>query len=214
MIAAQFGIFAATPAARVDGSRDQAPALPACTVRMAPQREPQFDDELPTRRLSLVHPVPELPFPAAIPPAGPNRRRLTLAPLPMDSLPATSDAGANRRPPSTGVQRAGRDGGPDPTRFGYQFAQGVIEVLSGRRPIVQLTRHVSPAVQRGLGRAGAGQQLRSAISPVLHSLHLSEPADGVCEMSAIIAVGPRYRAVAARLEWKLDHWLCTALQVG
>ena len=87
-------------------------------------------------------------------------------------------------------------------------------MLSGRRPIVQLTRHVSPAVRRGLGRAGAGQQLQSAVAPVLHSLHLSEPADGVCEMSAIVEVGPRYRAVAARLEWKFDHWLCTALQVG
>jgi Family of unknown function (DUF6459) len=90
----------------------------------------------------------------------------------------------------------------------------VLEVLSGRRPMVQLTRHVSPAVQRGLARAGGSQPLKSPTAPTLHSLHLSEPAAGVCEMSAIVVVGARYRAVAARLEWRIDHWRCTALQVG
>ena len=176
-------------------------------MRAAPQREPQFDDEIPSRRLTLVHSVPqdlpaELPFPVPVPIHAPTRRRLALVPGAKD------DRGA------AGPDVADRSGPPDPARFGRQFAQGLIEVLSGRRPAVQLTRHVSPAVQRGLNRSGAGHQLRGAVAPVLHSIHLSEPADGVCELSAIVAVGPRYRALAARLEWKLDHWLCTALQVG
>jgi hypothetical protein len=73
---------------------------------------------------------------------------------------------------------------------------------------------VSPAVQRGLTRAGSSQPLKSPTAPTLHSLHLSEPAAGVCEMSAIVVVGVRYRALAARLEWQIDHWRCTALQIG
>lgn len=185
----------------------------ACTVRPAPQREPRFDDELAVRRLSLVPPVvPELPFPAPLLAA--NRRPLTL--VPSRSLTADAPGAPDQQGRPTPARRAPRDhvDAPDPTRFGRQFAQGLVEVLSGRRPAGQLTRHVSPAVQRGLGRSGAGHQLRSAVAPTVHSLHLSEPAHGVCEMSAIVAVGPRYRAVAARLEWKVDHWLCTALQVG
>lgn len=210
MIAAQFGISAAGAPAPRPGAVADAPVPPACSVRTAPQREPHFDDELPVRHLSLVHAAPELPFPQPHTPVATVRRRLTLAPLPA----VTPSGNSSRRPRSTGSGRTERFGAPDPTRFGRQFAQGVVEALSGRRPLVQLTRHVSPAVQRGLGRGDAGQKLRSAIAPVLHSVHLSEPADGVCEMSVIVAVGPRYRAVAARLEWRLDHWLCTALQVG
>lgn len=175
-----------------------------CSVRPAPQREPGFDDEPPARHLSLVRTAtaPQLPFPTPRPDPAPIRR-LSLVPDPPED-----DAVATQHPPSAGRLR------PDPARFSRQFAQGVLEVLSGRRPMVQLARHVSPAVQRGLIRAGDNQALRSPNAPVLHSLHLSEPAEGVCEMSATIVVGTRYRALAARLEWKMDHWRCTALQMG
>ena len=157
----------------------------------------------PVRRLTVVPDLSERVAAGSAPP---------LTPLPAES-PASSSVespGSSAVPaPVSAIQRR-----PDPSRFSRQFAQGVVEVLSGRRPMVQLTRHVSPAVQRGLARAGGGHPLESANAPTLHSLHLSEPAAGVCEMSAIVVVGVRYRALAARLEWKIDHWRCTALQVG
>lgn len=212
-------------------------AVTRCSVRPAPEREPWFDDEPRARHLHLIQAVatPQLPFPqpvsarASTPFPSPGQpesvRRLTVVPDFCESAgagPASSvaptAAAALRSPvrspsrltsPATGTQHR-----PDPSRFSRQFAQGVIEVLSGRRPMGQLTRHVSPAVQRGLTRAGGNHPLESRQTPTLHSLHLSEPAAGVCEMSAIVVVGVRYRALAARLEWKIDHWRCTALQIG
>jgi hypothetical protein len=41
-----------------------------------------------------------------------------------------------------------------------------------------------------------------------------EPADGVAELSAVVQVGPRYRAVAARLEGRNGRWRCVRLQLG
>jgi hypothetical protein len=199
----------------------------ACTVRPAPGREPSFDDE-PRRHLHLIPAVvsPQLPFPhTPAAPSGPGpARRLTVVPdLPQPTVavtdpvpsPASTSSVVSALPSAAWTPLApGTPGRPDPSRFSRQFAQGVVEVLSGRRPMVQLARHVSPAVQRGLTRAGGSQPLKSPTAPTLHSLHLSEPAAGVCELSAIVVVGVRYRALAARLEWKIDHWRCTALQIG
>lgn len=142
--------------------------------------------------------------PAVGPPLGP-----AAGPTGAPSLRPAVGSPSKLTSPAKGTQHR-----PDPSRFSRHFAQGVIEVLSGRRPMGQLTRHVSPAVQRGLTRAAGNHPLESPQTPILHSLHLSEPAAGVCEMSAIVVVGIRYRALAARLEWKIDHWRCTALQIG
>lgn len=198
-----------------------APALDAgfatCSVRPAPDREPAFDDEPPARHLYLIQGLaaPQLPFPTPRGPApfapAPARRR------PLRVVPDLTESPAGGLVGPVGVHSPAAARGrqvPDPARFSRQFAQGVVEVLSGRRPTVQLVRHVSPAVQRGLARAGGRQPLQSPTAPVLHSLHLSEPAAGVCEMSAVVVIGVRYRALAARLEWTIDHWRCTALQVG
>lgn len=197
-----------------------------CWVRPAPEREPAFDDQPPARHLHLIRAAaaPQLPFPTPSPsPSGPSpasspgsrgavtpgRPRLTVVP---DLNQAHVDLVA---PLAPGEPASARNRNrPDPGRFSRQFAQGVVEVLSGRRPTAQLVRHVSPAVQRGLARAGGSQPLKNPTAPTLHSLHLSEPDEGVCEMSAVVVVGARYRALAARLEWSIDHWRCTALQVG
>jgi hypothetical protein len=203
-----------------------------CSVRAAPEREPSFEDEPRPRHLYLIQTaaMPQLPFPpprtasASTPDPTSGRateptRRLTVVPDLAEPVvatgPALSPVRSQDRPPQTPLApppaMAYR---PDPSRFSRQFAQWVLEVLSGHRPMVQLSRHVSPAVQRGLTRAGGHHPLESPTKPTLHSLHVSEPAAGVCEMSAIVVVGVRYRAMAARLEWKIDHWRCTALQIG
>jgi hypothetical protein len=204
------------------------PAL-RCSVRAAPEREPSFDDEPRSRHLFLIPAaaMPQLPFP---PPRAarnsaleqtPNvtepTRRLTVVPDLAEPVVATGPAPSSARPQGLRQEPAPASPmkpRPDPSRFSRQFAQGVLEVLSGHRPMVQLSRHVSPAVQRGLTRAGDRHPLEGPNAPTLHSLHVSEPAAGVCEMSAIVVVGARYRALAARLEWKIDHWRCTALQIG
>ena len=201
-----------------------------CSVRAAPDREPSFDDEPRPRHLHLIQAaaMPQLPFPPPraapystlnpLPRATEAARRLTVVPDLAEPViatdppppPSTLSQGLRHTPaPATPMRPR-----PDPSRFSRQFTQGVLEVLSGHRPMVQLSRHVSPGVQRGLTRAGDRHPLEGPTAPTLHSLHLSEPATGVCEMSAIVVVGARYRALAARLEWKIDHWRCTALQIG
>jgi Family of unknown function (DUF6459) len=203
-----------------------------CSVRAAPVREPSFEDEPRPRHLYLIQTaaMPQLPFPlprtapASTPDPTPWRasepiRRLSVVPdlaAPVVATgPALSPVLPQDRPaPKPLAPLPASAYRPDPSRFSRQFAQGLLEVLSGHRPMVQLSRHVSPAVQRGLTRAGGHHPLESPNKPTLHSLHVSEPAAGVCEMSAIVVVGVRYRAMAARLEWRIDHWRCTALQIG
>jgi hypothetical protein len=46
------------------------------------------------------------------------------------------------------------------------------------------------------------------------SVHVSEPADGVAEIAAVIRRGPRFHAVAARLEGIDGQWRCVQLQIG
>ena len=49
--------------------------------------------------------------------------------------------------------------------------------------------------------------------PVIRSLHLSEPGDGVVEACSLVHDGTRGRAIALRLEGIDGRWVCTALDV-
>ncbi len=164
------------------------------TVRQAPRREPPFDDERPARHLSLVGPLDRpLPFEA------PSRRRLT-----------------ERRDPFS-VRPTGRGELPDPKSFGRRLLVAALEVLAGRRSLHQLAPYLSQRVYSGLasdlerpGRVSSWRHDR----PVLRSVRVCEPADGVAELAAVVRVGSRCRAVAVRLEGLDGRWRCVRLQVG
>jgi hypothetical protein len=49
---------------------------------------------------------------------------------------------------------------------------------------------------------------------VVRSLHVSEPADGVAEVCALVRRGGRSTAVALRLEGMDGRWKCTAIELG
>lgn len=182
--------------ARPQATPDSVPTTPSVTVRPAPRREPPFDDEPPHRHLSVVGPYDQpLPFDA------PSPRRLNELRDPFAARPT------------------GRGELPDPESFGRRLLVGALEVLAGRRSAQQLTGHLSPAVYSGLvadldraGRPGRAHPWRAPSS--LRSLRISEPADGVAELSAVIQVGPRCRAIAARLEGLDGRWRCVRLQLG
>ena len=93
---------------------------------------------------------------------------------------------------------------------------GVIETATGRRPASQLRQHTSPTVHAGLARdAGRIDRLGSARRPAtLHSVHITEPADAVAEVTAVLRVGDRFRALALRLEGFEGRWRCVRLQIG
>ncbi|MDQ1738742.1 MAG: hypothetical protein QOE53_394 [Pseudonocardiales bacterium] len=168
------------------------------TLRPAPRREPPFDDEQPPRRLSLVGPLDQ--------------------PLPFDTLDTAVPLALRLRPPADpfAVRPTGRHELPEPTVLARRLVIGVIETATGRRSASQLRHHTSPTVQAGLARdAGRISRLGTARRPAaLHSLHVTEPADGVAEVAAVLRVGDRFRALALRLEGLDGRWRCVRLQIG
>ncbi len=162
-------------------------------VRAAPPYQPPYDDDVPPAALRLVG-------------AG------------SDELPFESPGDAPPTPPAL-PQFPLRRRLPDPAPWARQFIQAALETLSGRRPVAQLQRWSSPAVLIGIDRAR--RRAEPGISQpviVVRSIHVSEPADAVAEVCAVVsrpdAEGPRFRAVAARLEGHSGQWRCVTLQIG
>jgi hypothetical protein len=180
-------------------------------VRPAPVREPPFDDELPLRDepparseppLRRVGPHDQpLPFQAAgaAGPDGPSRLRLAVLP-------------SHRFDPRPTSRREL----PEPAAFARRLLIAVIETATGRRSASQLSRHTTLAVQAGLAKdAGRISRLGTRSRPAaVHSIHAAEPADGVAEVVGIVRIGPRFRAVALRLEGLDGRWKCVRLQIG
>jgi hypothetical protein len=102
--------------------------------------------------------------------------------------------------------------------------QLTMETLDGRRPRSQLGGRLNKDVLRYLAAAGGrlyppadrrATALRGRHGPPgLHSVHLSHPAEGVAEASAVWRHRGRFRALAARFEWTGTRWMCTALRFG
>ncbi|MBV9872771.1 MAG: hypothetical protein JO214_19315 [Frankiaceae bacterium] len=124
-------------------------------------------------------------------------------------------------PPAGGVtltpEPSRRDLLPDPRPWTARLAQAIAEVLAGARPPGQLSRvatlEVLHLLERGAGRLGVrpGAPVQR---PVVGSVRVSEPRDGVAEACAVVDTGARKRALAFRLEGSDGQWRCTALQVG
>jgi hypothetical protein len=90
-----------------------------------------------------------------------------------------------------------------------------LEALAGRRPMTQLQALASPGLYTALSRGPRPRWCREGTAPlVLGPVHLSEPVDGVAEISAVARRAGRAHAVAARLEGIDGRWRCTALQIG
>lgn len=170
------------------------------TIRPAPRREPPFDDELadPSGPALLDGGLqPRLPFPEA--PAIPLRRPPTAA---ADSVldPVLGSV--------LGIPAAGK--------FGHTLVQGIVEVLNGLRPVAQLNSHLAPPIRAALQRNAEGlTRFRcSGRAPVVRSVHVAEPGPGIAEIAAVVDIGGRVRAIAARAEVTHGRWRCVRLQLG
>jgi hypothetical protein len=168
------------------------PSLGQITLRAAPRREPPFDDELP-RHLRLIGPFDQ--------------------PLPFREVPP------RRSPDESSIfaPKRSRPGDlPDAAAFGRRLLVAIMEAKAGRRTFHQLAAHLSQGVYSGLvNDLARPERLRSWRGRItIRSVRVFEPADGVAELSAVVAVGPRYRAVAARLEGRNGRWRCVRLQLG
>lgn len=158
-------------------------------LRTVPESEPPFDDEAgPRLRLVPPHREELLPFEPAATLLGRGDRSFDRRLTPRSEL-------------------------PDPRPWAGRLVLATMEVLSGRRPVQQLMPWTDEVVYAQVGRAVRRRGAPGGVPRVLASLHVSEPADGVAEVCAVVTGGDRSRAVAARLEGSDGRWRCTALQL-
>lgn len=154
------------------------PLPDAVAIRMlpVPDSAPPYDDEQGG------------PGPAAGPvppgrPVSPGRPALPGRPAPLGRQPA-------RRPPAQGPAA--------PPGWPSQFAQFLAETLAGSRPQRQIAPWTTERARRHIQRLGpllaAGQQ------PRVRRVVTFRPAADVVEMTVIVGVGSRVRALAVRLE--------------
>ncbi len=129
--------------------------------------------------------------------------------------PLRPDAEADLDAVEFGPQPTSRSDLPEPRGWSGRFAQAVVEVLEGDRPVAQLVRWTSTDVydevacrvlDPGTGAAGP--------RAVVRSVHVTEPADGIAEVAAMVRRGTRTTAVALRLEGLDGRWQCTAIELG
>ncbi|WP_308280713.1 Rv3235 family protein [Streptomyces coelicoflavus] len=96
------------------------------------------------------------------------------------------------------------------------FAELLLGVLSGRRPVHSMLRHTVGRAYDDLAHLAERGPLRTrGASPVVRDLGYFEPRPGALEVFARIGAGDRLRALAFRLEQGRDlRWRCTAVEVG
>lgn len=185
-------------------------AAPVTTQPNQPTRAaPQTDGSLalaapawPLRRdqparspLHLVRPGPA----PAVPPGDPSTVQ------PAEGEPATDEV--------FDTVRTRRAALPPPGPRAAVLIRAVLETISGDRPPVQLMRWVTPAVFEDIESAiYAGSARCWAAS--MRRLVVTEPADGVAEVAAVVQRGVRATALAMRLEGLDGRWVVTALQLG
>jgi hypothetical protein len=114
-----------------------------------------------------------------------------------------------------GPQPTTRAALPEPRSWAGRVAQAIIEVLGGLRPAAQLVRWTTADVYDEI----ANRIVPARVAPlpargVVTSVHVTEPADGVAEVCALVRRGPRSTAIALRLEGLDGRWQCTALELG
>lgn len=182
--------------------------LARLVVRRIPARplEPPYDDELdvaPTMEATEGALALAFPLPSGVPP-------VPEAPAPLRLVPPVG---------GSELHRTGQGCLTAPRPWAGRLVQAVVEVLAGDRPAAQLARWTAAGVyydlQRMATRAARERAVfaqRPAVDTV-RSLHVSEPADGVAEVCALVERDRRARVLALRIEGRDGRWQCTALRL-
>ncbi|WP_264924925.1 Rv3235 family protein, partial [Streptomyces sp. A012304] len=103
---------------------------------------------------------------------------------------------------------------PRPTDL---FADRLLAVLSGQRPVHSMLRHTLGPAYDDLAHLAERGPLRTThgTRPTVRDIGYFVPRPGAIEAFARIGAGDRLRAMAFRLELGTDHrWRCTAVELG
>ncbi|RPK64092.1 hypothetical protein EES43_10465 [Streptomyces sp. ADI96-02] len=104
-----------------------------------------------------------------------------------------------------------------PPRPHQWFAERLLAVLSGQRPVHWMLGHTIGDAYDQLAELAPSSPLGTARGsrPVLRHCRGAQPASGVVEAFASITAGDRVRAMAFRLEQGADQrWRCAAVELG
>ena len=169
-------------------------------------RDATADDGLTDGALALALPPVPMPQPGPTPPARPA---LELVAPPARTAPMSDLQVAEL----FDVVRTPRSQLPAPGPRAAVLVRAILEALGGRRSLSQLVRWVSTEVYDELEVNVAPATTRTCAT-VTRRLIVTEPADGVVEIAAVIQRGRRATALALRLEGLDGRWVVTALQLG
>ncbi|MFF4752983.1 Rv3235 family protein [Streptomyces sp. NPDC002514] len=141
--------------------------------------------------------TPHAPAPAV--PAAP-------APVPVAPDPTVPGPPTSRTAPIPAAP-------PRPTDL---FADRLLAVLSGQRPVHWMLRHTAGRAYDELARLAERGPLRTrGTRPVVRDIGYYVPRRGAIEAFARIGAGDQLRAMAFRLERGPDlRWRCTAVELG
>jgi hypothetical protein len=150
--------------------------------------------------------------PGGRPPGSPGGGRSTRT-RPADSRPATLTAPST---PTVPAQTPRRPVVPQP-RPTDRFADLLLAVLSGRRPVHCMLRHTAGRAYDELAWLAERGPLRTTRGtlPVVRDIGYEVTRPGAIEAFARIGAGDQLRAMAFRLEQGPDlRWRCTAVELG
>ena len=146
-------------------------------------------------------------------------------PSPFGDRDLDAPGGAEPPGPSPAFSAGRPAGGADPAvAWSRQFAQVIAEILGGARSPRQLAPWTTERVRDRI--ALLTQTLTPGHKPRIRRIVTSRPAPRVVEMTVVLGVGPRSRALALRLEQlpgrrpapgipaRPARWLCTEIEVG
>jgi hypothetical protein len=189
-------------------------------LRLVPSEPPLDQPWEPAGTLALPLPV----RPALLPPHVPA------TPVETETTRARPHGATRPAPRPTevelgrlfGPEATPRSELPDPRPKAAAAVRILLEVLCGDRPTRQVAKLVSPAILEQLEHRHPSRFRAEPRRYELRSLHLSEPADCVAEVAAVVftpathrgQTRERCRAVAMRLEGADGRWTVTAFTTG
>ncbi|MFF9309790.1 Rv3235 family protein [Streptomyces sp. NPDC014748] len=163
----------------------------------------------PPRASGSSRPPGPAPASGSSRPPGPAQASGSSRPPGPPRTPADSRHPGPARP-STGVRSA-----PHPVTSDL-FADRLLAVLSGQRPVHWMLRHTAGRAYDELARLAERGLLRTrGVRPVVRDIGYYEARPDALEVFARIGAGDQLRALAFRLEQGKDHrWRCTAIELG